>query len=154
MKAFLIDCTGNFRPVEQAQSQHANSRPVDHAIAELGFIYLRPLLNGAVLHVRFRAGAVSRMALASALFVLADFRPERVLVEIAGRKAEVVDGFNYAVRRIERLAWAPSACQTPPQGPDAGLRRLPLARLHSDRWGDSSLAEPDHGRSTPWESLC
>lgn len=154
MKAFLIDCTGNSRPVEQAQSQHANSRPVDHAIAELGFIYLRPLLNGAVLHVRFRAGAVSRMALASALFVLADFRPERVLVEIAGRKAEVVDGFNYAVRRIERLAWAPSVCQTPPQGPDAGLRRLPLARLHSDRWGDSSLAEPDHGRSTPWESLC
>lgn len=88
---------------------------LSYLVDKLGFILVQPLTGGAV-RIRFTPVAVSPVALAAALFDLADSRPERIVLSYPGAEcdAELVAGPGPAAERIAQLVASRNAAGNQP----------------------------------------
>jgi hypothetical protein len=123
---WLIDDRGRVWSAESHPITHGSPGPdtISYAVTDLGFIHLRA--EQSALRLGFNPRRVSRAAVVAAFYIIAEVKPQRVLlwygnedrdVEIAGATAQAID-------RIEELV-----CASPPvQRPVFQTRRLSLDR--------------------------
>jgi hypothetical protein len=107
----------------------------DFAVAQRGFIHIRPIETGV--RVGLRPGAFSPVTLAGALQVLNDLSPRRILL-VAGsgqdRMAEIFTSIFEFVERAEELASNPPVeAKVPRLSVPRGLHNLTTARFAAAR---------------------
>jgi hypothetical protein len=126
LAGWLIDDRGKVWSAQSHPITHGSPSPdtISYAVTDLGFIHLRAELNA--LRLGFNPLRVSRAAVVAAFYIIAEVKPQRVLLWYGNedRDVEIAGAMAQAINRIEQLVGA-----TPPlQRPIFRTRRLSLDR--------------------------
>lgn len=107
----------------------------DFAVAERGFIHVRPIEAG--IRVALRPRAYSPVTLAGTLQVLNDIGPRRILLVIGRGDDRMVEMFNSVFEFVERAEYlasdAPTDVKVPHLSVPRGLHNLTTARFAAAR---------------------